>query len=216
MNNTIQADPDSWSGSVFEKSEKLRRLSKVRDPDEWKKFVDLYTPLIGHWISRWRLQASDVDNLRQEVFQRLTTTLAQFSGQTGTGSFRAWLRTITENIVRDHFRRLGLKERFNDPTGGSKFLARLNQIPGQEPSLGGIFDSVSNEDRGENILLFNRIMAWVKVNLPEEKAGVFCSLTMHGADAAEVARQFSISRGQAYQIKSRILAKIREEFSDLI
>jgi len=45
----------------------LERLREQPDPDAWRQFVALYTPLLQHWLHRHGLQRQDIDDLVQEV-----------------------------------------------------------------------------------------------------------------------------------------------------
>src|SRR5436190_2152048 len=81
-------------------------LRRLRRPDAaaWERFVDLYTPLIYFWALRMGLQAPDAADLVQDVFATLVEKMPTFEHYAGR-SFRAWLRTVTQNRWRDHCRR---------------------------------------------------------------------------------------------------------------
>jgi RNA polymerase sigma-70 factor (ECF subfamily) len=82
----MNADPTSTS--------LLFRLRQPAAEDAWKRFVQLYTPLMQHWARR-RLALDDAgaDDLVQEVFALLVQRLPEFAYDKGK-SFRAWLWTV--------------------------------------------------------------------------------------------------------------------------
>src|SRR5262245_5152486 len=82
-------------------------LERLRRPDAqaaWKRFVELYTPLIYSWAGRLGLQASDAADLVQDVFVTLLRTMPAFQYDPSR-SFRSWLRTLVANRWRDSCRR---------------------------------------------------------------------------------------------------------------
>src|SRR5436305_10983645 len=72
----------------------LLRLRRPGEQAAWKRFIDLYTPLLHSWACRAALPAQDAADLVQDVFVALVQKLPQFQYQPGKGSFRAWLRPV--------------------------------------------------------------------------------------------------------------------------
>src|SRR5262249_54987631 len=84
----------------------LERLQKGADDDAWRRLVDVYTPLIRGWLRRQAaLQDGDADDLTQEVLAALLQHLPKFEHNQRPGAFRALLRTLTGNRLRDFWRR---------------------------------------------------------------------------------------------------------------
>ena len=82
----------------------LDRLRQNPDDGSWQRLVDIYTPLIRGWLRRHSLAQQDADDLVQEVLAAVVRKLPQFRRPKQTGSFRSWLRHITVNCLRDHWR----------------------------------------------------------------------------------------------------------------
>src|SRR3954447_2358481 len=82
----------------------LMRLRISSDAEAWRRFHDLYRPLLLHWVSRYHstLRAED-DDLVQEVMDVVVREIARFQHQR-TGSFRRWLCTILANRAKAHHR----------------------------------------------------------------------------------------------------------------
>jgi RNA polymerase sigma-70 factor (ECF subfamily) len=82
----------------------LRQAEK--DEEAWRVFYQRYHPLIRHWCGRFHLQAADVEDVSQQVLQRVFTRISTFDPQRGD-RFRAWLKTVVENAVKDLLRSAG-------------------------------------------------------------------------------------------------------------
>src|SRR5205807_10402396 len=103
----------------------LARLH-ANDPDAWQRLVTLYAPLVWHWCRRMDLPSQDIADVFQDVFKAVATHIQDFHKDRPTDTFRGWLRTITKNKVRDHFR---LARREPIATGGTDAQVRWAQIP---------------------------------------------------------------------------------------
>src|SRR5258706_14119590 len=78
----------------------LGRLGKGSDESAWEEFVDRYGRKIFAWCRQWRLQAADAEDVTQTVLLKLVDKLRSFAYDSG-GSFRGWLRTLTEHALSD-------------------------------------------------------------------------------------------------------------------
>src|SRR5262245_32982810 len=83
----------------------LERLRQPQEEQAWRRFVDLYTPLLYFWARRTGLQEADAADLVQQVLAILVRKLPEFSYDREK-SFRNWLRTVTLNEWRAWQRRL--------------------------------------------------------------------------------------------------------------
>jgi len=72
--------------------------------DAWRRLVALYTPLLRVWLRSANLQAADVDDLTQRALEILLRRLPQFAHNGRPGAFRAWLRSIAVNLLREFWR----------------------------------------------------------------------------------------------------------------
>src|SRR5581483_7290468 len=77
----------------------LEQLRQPTNQAAWRRFVQLYTPLLHHWARRLGLQDHDAENLVQEVLLTLLDVLPRFNYQPGK-RFRGWLWTVTLNKHR--------------------------------------------------------------------------------------------------------------------
>ena len=188
----------------------LSLLARVQanDAAAWDRLVALYAPLVLAWCRRWDLQDQDAADVFQEVFQAVASHIATFHRDKPGDTFRGWLRTITGNKVRDHFRRLG-----RDPqgAGGTDALSRLNQLPAPLPSSENV-PAESSDDGG----LFRHALELIRDQFEERTWQAFWRTAVDGRAAKDVAADLGMSPGAVRVAKSRVLQRLREELGDLI
>src|SRR3954469_1723952 len=82
-------------------------LIQLKDgrPAAWERLTALYAPLVYHWCRGMRLADQDMPDVFQQVFQSVAAHIQEFHKDRPGDTFRHWLRAITRNKVRDHFRR---------------------------------------------------------------------------------------------------------------
>src|SRR4051812_43892855 len=80
-----------------------RLCGPVPERSAWERFVELYTPLLGHWARQRGFTATDAEDLVQELFVRLLRRLPAYERREA-GSFRGWLfyevRTVAGQFRR--------------------------------------------------------------------------------------------------------------------
>src|SRR5262245_22534696 len=83
----------------------LERIRASPNADSWQHLVAIYDPLVRGWLRRHVLAEHDVDDVTQEVLAVVVRRLPEFRHNGRVGAFRTWLKTITANCLRDHWRR---------------------------------------------------------------------------------------------------------------
>jgi RNA polymerase sigma-70 factor, ECF subfamily len=176
----------------------LERLRQAPDDAAWRRLVQLYTPLLFHWARRAGESEHDAADLVQDVFVILVKTLPLFQLQPG-GHFRAWLRTITLNKLRERKRR--------------DALAR--QVPlGAEPALPDDVEAFwEDEYRGE---LTRRALQLMQSDFAPTTWQACWEHTAKGRPAAEVGRELGISENAVYIARCRVLRRLRQELAGLL
>src|SRR3954465_1462600 len=127
-----QGQPEtSTSGSL------LMQL-KGGQPAAWQRLTSLYAPLVYHWCRGMRLAEQDMPDVFQQVFQSVAAHIQAFHKDRPGDTFRNWLRAITRNKVRDHFRRNARQAQAAGGTDAQIYFSQL-AAPLAEPE----------EDEGE-------------------------------------------------------------------
>ena len=82
----------------------LERIRLGANDESWYEFVAVYKQFIECWLSKQGVQPDDAEDIRQEVLSVVLRDIGSFQHNGRTGAFRNWLRTITSNRLREHWR----------------------------------------------------------------------------------------------------------------
>lgn len=173
----------------------------------WQVVVQLYSPLVLHWVRRAGLPPQECADVAQEVFQSAFTGIGKFKKQK-TGTFRGWLRTIARNRVIDHFRR---QNKQPDATGGSEAAALLKNVADiDDEQLGDESDL-----RAEHAL-FLRAFDLIRNDVKPTTWEAFYRVAVEGQKTATVAHDLQMQPGAVRVARSRVLRRLRDQLGDLL
>jgi RNA polymerase sigma-70 factor (ECF subfamily) len=179
----------------------LERLRQPAAKEAWERFVHLYTPLLYYWARRLGLQPQDEADLVQEVFTVLVQKLPEFAYDRDK-SFRGWLRTLTLNTWRNSRRRLRLPAADLSPDD-------LKNLAG--PDGAEVFEETEYRQH-----LTARALQLIQREFQAGTWKAFWECTVAGRAAADVAAELHSTPAAVYVAKSRVLARLREEFGALL
>src|SRR5262245_16887920 len=149
-------------------------LGRLRhDPTDqaaWNDFVARYGPKILQWCRRWRLQEADAQDVAQDVLLKLHRLMATFSYD-ASGSFRAWLKTLTHHAWRDL---VADRRRAGIGTGDTPMAALLNDLAAGED----LDADLQEEFRRE---LLDQAMARVKARVTSQTWDAFWLTALEGS-----------------------------------
>jgi RNA polymerase sigma-70 factor (ECF subfamily) len=188
----------------------LTLLDHLRDHDAnqaWERLVQLYAPMIRGWLGNRGLQPADIDDLSQEVLQRLSQSLANFQHAGMRGSFRSWLRGITQNTMRDFWRR---RQNRILPQAAGQIPGGLDAVVDQNDEL------MHRWDEEYNHAVVQGALKIVRPHFDETTWEAFCRLTFEGATPQQVASSLSVSVNSVYLARSRVLRRLRVELRGLL
>lgn len=185
----------------------LERL-RANEPDAWRVFVQLYTPLVYHWCARGGVLGADADDVVQEIFLAVSNHLDGFRRDRAGDTLRGWLRVVTRNMVLLHFRKSGRQPQGSGDTGA---LARLQELADTTP---GPSDDADNE--GELDGLRRRALEMVRQDFEERTWHMFWLAVVEERPVADIATELGVTPAAVRKAKSRVLHRLKEEFADLI
>jgi RNA polymerase sigma-70 factor, ECF subfamily len=188
-------------------SRSLLERVKADDESAWETLVTLYGPLVYRWIRRWDLPEHEAADVFQDVFGALAKHIAGFRKENAGDTFRGWLRRITDNKVRDHFRTLG---RQPGGEGGTEAQLRLASLPEQVSREG---DSSGSEHEQAGLLRAAVELIRGEFETPTWQA--FWLTAVEAKSPVEVAGELGMSAGAVRVAKSRVLKRLREELGGL-
>ena len=177
---------------------------KNQDEEAWQRLLDLYVPLVFSWCRRAGLQPEDCADVMQEVFRSVLCGIAGFRYVSPADTFRGWLRTITRNKIRDHFR-----HRAAEPigTGGSSAQQRFLDIAAIESATSPAADPVAG--------LIHRGANQIRAEFDERTWQAFWLTAVEKHSGTEAAELLGMSPGAVRQAKYKVLRRLRQALGDV-
>jgi RNA polymerase sigma-70 factor (ECF subfamily) len=179
----------------------LYHLRNPADQAAWKRFVQIYTPLLYHWAHRIRLQDQDAADLVQDVFTVLVQKLPDFRYDRER-SFRAWLKTVLLNKWRAQQRR-----RVPQPLQGNG-SSLVDRTEAEEP------DGLSEIEYRQQLV--QQTLPLIRDEFQPATWQAFWQSFIAGRPAPEVARELGITVNAVYIAKCRVLRRLRRELDGLL
>lgn len=186
----------------------LARLRDVDDKDAWEQFINCYTPRIYAWCRRFGLQESDSADITQDVLGKLITAMKSFQYDPSRGSFRGWLKTVTNNAIRDLMSSFKRPGRGTGDTTANQQLAKLVSDEALQ-TLSALI-----EEEGERELL-EEAEARVRPRVKEVNWDAYWLTAREEMKAPDAAAQLGIAVADVYVAKSRIIKMLKQEVERL-
>jgi RNA polymerase sigma-70 factor, ECF subfamily len=197
---------DDVPQSSIATSPSLLERVKADDAAAWDRLVGLYAPLVYRWCRRADLPDQEIADVFQEVFHAVATHIAAFRRERDNDTFRGWLRVITRNKVRDHFRKLG-----REPAGAGGTEAQLLFARLPDPCADADDSDEGPADRG----LFGQALELLRCEFEERTWQAFWLTAVEDRAAGDVALELRMSPGAVRVAKSRVLRRLREELGEI-
>lgn len=203
----MAAPSTSEPSSAFRTSPSLLVRVQANDKDAWTRLVDLYAPLVFHWCKSAQLSPEDTSDVFQETFRSVASRINDFHRDRPGDTFRGWLRVITQNKIRDHFRRLREEPR---AAGGTDANVHLHAQP----------DPVSLEaDESEQQIIhqvLHRTLETIRGEFEPRTWTAFWSVQIDGKTTGDVGVELGMTAAAVRKARLRVLARLREELGELL
>jgi RNA polymerase sigma-70 factor (ECF subfamily) len=166
----------------------LREIRDLRNRDQWRQFVDTYTPYLQQMLRRRGVSQQDSLDLIQETFIAVVDHIGDFRYDRSK-RFRGWLATIAlrkawRHTLRDK-RRLGA-------CGGTANLGFLGDLPG---------DQISDDDEERRLSI---LLGRLRATLNELEWQVFELTVLGDTPTEEAAARLEIATGYLFVCRSRV------------
>jgi RNA polymerase sigma-70 factor, ECF subfamily len=178
----------------------LERLRQPSDGQAWRRFVDLYAPLILYWANRQGFQDADAEDLAQQVLIKLLGLLPTYE-RGNAQSFRGWLSTVCRHLCHDYRRRRATRP-----------------MPGAD-GLSAIKDSVvpsEIEERDHSLFLVHRVLELIRRDFSDQTWAAFTEVMIKGRDVEVVASELGMTVNAVYMARHRVLTRLRRELDGLL
>ena len=177
-------------------------LRVQRDPTDaaaWEEFVQHYRPMIEAWCQKWGLQASDCDDVTQEVLVKLLAAIGKFQYDPSR-SFRSWLKTVTQHALTDFAR---ARRRLD-----SRVKGQVDLLAESHEALADLERSLEGAFYGELIEL---AMRRVEKRVKPRNWQAFQLTTVEGLSGADAAARLQMPVAQLYVAKNRVQKLLQQE-----
>ncbi len=185
----------------------LDSLRDTSDERAWSRLVELYSPLIRNWLQRNGAARTDIEDVVQEVMTVVVRRFPEFQRQPRTGAFRAWLRTIAANCLRDQWRR---NNRQPKAVGGSDFGETIGQLADPQSGISKLWD----REHDEHVTRY--LLERIRPDFSEKTWRAFQRFALDGLSADRVAKELGITANAVFIAKSRIMSSLRQQGQGLI
>ena len=192
-------------GTSSRTSSGLIRRAQANEADAWQELVETYSRRVYRWCRRAGLQPADASNVVQEVLRSVARKLTDFRRDRDGDTFRGWIRRITQNQLRDHFR--GQSRRADHPAGGTaaqEQMANLADPPADEEL------SQTNSYQQIDLATLERVRA----EFSDRDWRFFWRVVVDGQSAPEVGTEFGVTANAVRIVKMRVLRRLREALLD--
>jgi RNA polymerase sigma-70 factor, ECF subfamily len=186
-------------------------LMQLKDgqPAAWERLTSLYAPLVYHWCRSMRLAEQDMPDVFQQVFQAVASHIQGFHKDRPGDTFRHWLRAITRNKVRDHFRR---NARQAKAAGGTDAQIYFSQLADREEAE----EDDAHDEEGEVRQLLRAALEQIRGQVHPQTWQAFWKVVVEGKTPEEVGEELAMRPGTVRVAKSRVLSRLRSELGEFL
>ena len=201
--------------SVAETSTSRSLLVQLKEGQAaaWERLTSLYAPLVYHWCRAMRLPEQDMPDVFQQVFQSVASHIEGFHKDRPGDTFRHWLRTITRNKVRDHFRRNARQAQAAGGTDAQIYFSQL-AAPPADPEVADEHDARAEE--GEIRQLLRGALEQIRDQVHPQTWQAFWKVVVEGKTPEEVGEELGMRPGTVRVAKSRVLSRLRSELGEFL
>lgn len=205
-------DQRSPAASATSTSRSLLALLRDDQPAAWQRLTSLYAPLVYHWCRRMGLGEQDMPDVFQQVFQSVAAHIGQFQKLRPGDTFRGWLRTITCNKVRDHFRRTSRQPRAAGGTDAQIYLSHLAD-PIDDALDSAVLNAAAEAEEVHELL--HAALQLVRQQVHPRTWQAFWQVVVEGRSPEEAGAALAMRPGTVRVAKSRVLSRLRAELGEL-
>jgi RNA polymerase sigma-70 factor (ECF subfamily) len=190
-------------------------LMRLKDgqPAAWERLTSLYAPLVYHWCRTMRLPEQEMPDVFQQVFQSVASHIQTFQKHRPGDTFRHWLRAITRNKVRDHFRRIARQAQAAGGTDAQLYFSQLAAPPADSDEAE---ESDAHDEAGEVRQLLRSALEQIRAQVHPQTWQAFWKVVVEGKTPEEVGKELAMRPGTVRVAKSRVLSRLRSELGELV
>jgi RNA polymerase sigma-70 factor (ECF subfamily) len=185
---------------------------KAGEPAAWERLTSLYAPLVYHWCRSMRLAEQDMPDVFQQVFQSVASHIHAFHRDRPGDTFRHWLRAITRNKVRDHFRQAARQAQAAGGTDAQIYFSQLAAPLTDDHADEG--DSHNEEEEVRHLL--HAALEQIREQVQPQTWQAFWKVVVEGKTPEEAGEELAMRPGTVRVAKSRVLSRLRSELGEFL
>lgn len=185
----------------------LNRLKQGSANRDWEQFYSKYSTVILSFARKQGLDEHTASDALQETMMVVMRKLPSFEYDAERGRFRNWLMTIVANKAREARRRSHADKLLSmdaPPEEGADSLH--DRLAADEPGASENLEEAWRQTLIEEAL--SRVLSDPRTK--PESVAVFRACALENRPVAEVAAQFGLQENAVYQIKNRLMTRLKD------
>ncbi len=185
-------------------------LDRVRDRNDdasWQTLVEIYTPMIRSWLKRNSGLDQDSEDVIQDVLAVVVRRIPEFRREPRVGAFRAWLRAITVNCLRETWKS---RQRRPGTATNDRVAEILNELEDPNSGLSKVWDQEHDQH------VTQRLLEIIRPEFTEKTWQAFQRFAIKGEAVDSIASELGLTSNAVFIAKSRVLAALRREGAGLL
>ncbi|MCA9191724.1 MAG: sigma-70 family RNA polymerase sigma factor [Planctomycetales bacterium] len=179
----------------------ILRLQDAADVAAWEEVMAIYGPLVVRMAQQQGLQLADAEDVAQDVFSAVVSSIERWCEQPKRGRFRGWLLSITRHIAINALTR---RPKGTVGVGGWTATDPLHNIPAQDAILSSQFDYEYQRE------VYRWAAEQVRQCVSDKTWEAFRLSHVEDKRISEVAQQLGMSNGNVYICRSRVMSRLRD------
>ncbi len=178
----------------------ILRLQDAEDMAAWDEFSAIYGPVVFNVATSRGFQSADAENLVQEVFMAVVSSVTNWLQRDDRGSFRAWLLRIARNAAADMITQKATRSLGLDGSDAQVHVANL-------PAPSALSSALDLEYER---IVFQWASERVRASVAEHTWQAFWLTSIEEMSVDAAAAQLNTRPGNIYFARSRVMARIKE------
>jgi RNA polymerase sigma-70 factor (ECF subfamily) len=182
----------------------LSLLERIREGEEstaWREFDAIYRPILRRYAHVWRLPVADAEDVVQHAMAAIHANIRQFTHNREVGQFRAWLRTLVNNHIKNLLSK------------------RRPELLKSELALGHEAREEPPDEAFARIWLHEHLRFYLEQIKSESRPQVFEAFQSHvlrQESVEAVCQEFCLTPNQLYKLKWNVTQKLRDKMHGLL
>jgi RNA polymerase sigma factor (sigma-70 family) len=179
----------------------LLRIRDRADAAAWRTFDAIYRPMLHRFALACGLNEADAEDVVQHCMAAVQEKIGAFDYDPEKGRFKAWLRTLVQNRVRNVIR---------DRRDRAAPEGAIDGLESRDPSPEAVFDRLWMQEHLWHCLEL------VRQEVEEPTYLAFKRYVLDQHPIEEVCKELNMRANLVYTIKWRLTEKVAERMHELL